>query len=103
MDDTEIGMEEAGVQKSVHRYWGEIMKIKTAMGQMRFPTLVQVMVADVILPHNNVDCDRAFYVVHKVYTEGRQSCNTDTLIVQHAAPIKCHVWIYVLSAQQSQT
>ena len=33
MEDTEIGMEEDGVQKSVDRYWGEIMKIKTAVEQ----------------------------------------------------------------------
>ena len=45
MEDTEIDMEEGGVQKYVDRYWGEIMKIKTGMKQMRFPSLAQVMIA----------------------------------------------------------
>jgi len=31
MEKAEFSMEEGGVQKSVDRYWGEIMKIKTAM------------------------------------------------------------------------
>jgi len=36
IEATEIGMEEGGVSKSVDRYWGEIMKIKTLMGQRRW-------------------------------------------------------------------
>ena len=46
MEDTEIDMEEGGVQKSVDRYWGEIMNIKTTMGQVRFTALAPVMVAE---------------------------------------------------------
>ena len=40
-------MEVGGVQKYVDRYWGEIRKIKTAIGQMRLPALVRIM-ADVL-------------------------------------------------------
>ena len=36
MEKTEIGTEEGGVLKYVDLYWAEIIKIKTAMGQMWF-------------------------------------------------------------------
>jgi len=60
MEDTEVGMEEGGVQKYVDRYWGEITKLKTALGQMRFPALAQIMIAVLRLPYSNADCDRDF-------------------------------------------
>ena len=37
MEDAEVGMKEDGVQKYIDRYWNEIVKIKTGMGQRRFP------------------------------------------------------------------
>jgi len=43
-EDIEIGVEEGGVHKYVDRNWGEILKVKTTMGQMRFPAFTQVMV-----------------------------------------------------------
>ena len=79
MDDTEVGLEESGVQKSVDRFWGKVMTMKTAMGETRFPTLTQVMVAVLSLPHSNADCERAFSVVRKIHTECRQSLGADTL------------------------
>ena len=33
MDDTEVGLEENGVRKSVDRFWDEVMTMKTAMGE----------------------------------------------------------------------
>ena len=60
MTDTKIGIEEDGIQKSVHPYWGEITKIKTATGQMGFPSLAHVIVAILSLPHSNADCESAF-------------------------------------------
>jgi hypothetical protein len=36
MWNIEIDMEEGAVQKHNGRYWGEIINIKTAMGQMQF-------------------------------------------------------------------
>ena len=68
MQDTEIGMEEGAVQKYVDRYWGVVTKIKTAMGRLRFPKLVQVMIAVLKLPHNNADCERVFPCLESVYT-----------------------------------
>ena len=41
MEDTEIVLDEGDVEKSLDRYWGEIVKVKTAVGPMRLPTLVQ--------------------------------------------------------------
>jgi len=69
MEVTEIGVEEGAVQKSVDRYWGEFMKINTAIGQMRFPELAQVMVAVLSLPHSNADCRKAFSFARKLHTE----------------------------------
>jgi len=77
MEDAEIGME-GGIQMSVDSYWGEIINIKTGMGQMRFRSLAQVMVAVTSLPHSNADDERAFSIVWKVHTKCRQSLNTDT-------------------------
>jgi len=72
-------MEEDSVHKYVDRYWVENMKIKTAMGQVRFTTLVQVMVAVLSLSYNNIDYERAFSIVLIVHTECRQTLNTNTL------------------------
>ena len=77
MKNTEIAMEESGVQLYAGRYWGETMKIKTAMGQMLFLAFAQVTVAVFSLSRSNVDCDRAFSVVQKVHTECRQSLNAN--------------------------
>ena len=75
MDDNEVSTEEGRVD----RYWVGVMKLTTAMGEPRFPTLTKVMVAVLSLPHSNADCERSFSVVRKVHTECRQSMNSDTL------------------------
>ena len=74
MDDNEVSAE-----GRVDRYWAGVMKVTTAMGEPRFPTLTKVMVAVLSLPHSNADCERSFSVVRKVHTECRQSMNSDTL------------------------
>jgi len=79
MEDTQIGMEKGRGQKFVDGYWGAIMNIKRTMGRMRFSALEKVTVAGLSLPYNNADCERAFSVVRKVYTESHQSHNADTL------------------------
>ena len=66
MEDTEIGMEEDGVEKSADCYWGEIMKIKMAKGQMWFPTLAQLMVSVLSLPDSNADAERVFHCPESV-------------------------------------
>ena len=79
MGDDEVSWKEGGVRKPVDRYWAEVMGLRTAMGELRFRALTQVMVAVLSLPHSNADCERSFSVVRKVHTECRQSMATDTL------------------------
>ena len=73
MKNTENGMDRGGVKIYVVHYWGKIMKIKTAMAQMRFYALAQVMVAVFRLLHRNADCERAFCVILKVHIDCRHS------------------------------
>ena len=68
MDDEEVSLEEGGVRKPVDRYWAEMMGPRTAMGELHFHTLTQVMVAVLSLPHSNADCERSFSVVRQVHT-----------------------------------
>jgi len=80
MEDTEIDMEEGGVQNSVARYWDEILKIKTAMGQMQFPTLGQVMIAVLSLLNNEMLTVRErFLLSEKCIQRVIKSLNADTL------------------------
>jgi len=53
VENAKIGMEEGNIQKSVDRYWGEIMKIKRTMGQMRLMSLVST--------YSDADCERAIF------------------------------------------
>ena len=81
MANTEVDMEEGGVQKYVDCYWGEIEKTKKTTGQVPFPALVQVTVAVLGLPRNNVHCGRPFSVIWHVHTGCRGHANS-TFTVQ---------------------
>ena len=64
----------------VDQQWAQIAQMKNSHGDLMFGLLGRVMmIAIMVIPHNNVDCERIFSLVSKNMTKFRSSMSPETL------------------------
>ena len=93
MEDTKKGMEVVVVQKYVDNYWGEIVKIWTAMGQTWFLALAEVRVAVLTLPHSNADCEGWFSIIRNVHTSEPEWGHAQSTFPGQAQQREVMLWV----------
>lgn len=54
-------------------FWWEIGKLKTILGEPRFPNLAKLMAGLLSIPCSNADAERGFSMLRKIQTDQRSN------------------------------
>ena len=61
-------------------FWWEVGKMKTLLGEYRFPNLAKLMAGLLSIPCSNADSERGFSILRKLHTDQRHNLDQSTLI-----------------------
>ena len=62
------------------QFWNEVGRMKTFDGELRFPSLVKLMVGLLLIPSSNADSERGFSMLRKIHTDQRPTLKQSTII-----------------------
>ena len=76
------------------QFWNEVGRMKTFDGELRFPSLVKLMVGLLLIPSSNADSERRFSMLRKIHTDQRPTLKQSTIIslmsIKFKAEECCH-------------
>lgn len=75
-------------------FWGNVFKLKTALGVPRFPLMKTLYTALLCHPHSNANSERVFTHVRKIHTEYRKTMEVDTLTAYLKVKMNCDMCCY---------
>ena len=61
-------------------FWWKVGKIKTLLGESRFPNLAKLMAGLLSIPCSNADSERGFSILRKIHTDQRSNLDQSTLV-----------------------
>ena len=62
------------------QFWNEVGRVKTFDGELRFPSLVKLMVGLLLIPSSNADSERGFFMLRNIHTDQRPTLKQSTII-----------------------
>ena len=62
------------------QFWNEVGRMKTFDGELRFPSLVKLMVGLLLIPSSNADSERGFSMLRKIHTDQHPTLKQSTII-----------------------
>ena len=66
-------------EDKIDKYWGQVSKLKTAGGSVRFPVLSRLMKILLVIPHSNAASERTFFMLRNIDTMHRSDLQQDTI------------------------
>ncbi len=70
-------------------FWCEVGKMKTLLGESRFPKLAKLMAGLLSIPCSNADSERGFSILRKIHTDQRSNLDQSTLISLMSIKYNC--------------
>ncbi len=70
-------------------FWWEVGKMKTLLGESRFPKLAKLMAGLLSIPCSNADSERGFSILRKIHTDQRSNLDQSTLISLMSIKYNC--------------
>ena len=61
-------------------FWWEVSKMKTLLGELRFPNLAKLMAGLLSIPCSNADAERGFSILRKIHTDQRSNLDQSTIV-----------------------
>ena len=70
-------------------FWWEVSKMKTLLGELRFPNLGKLMLGLLSIPCSNADAERGFSDLRKIHTDQRSRLDHSTVVSLMSLQFNC--------------